>query len=302
MALQSRGFQINQPAIPAQIDFSQLKPGSFINGLNSGIGTFNAFQNIVDAAQERPLREQERRARLAQIEAEADLAPTRAQMAQISLNRASLPDQIVTGTTAERVPRADNPVAYDIAEVVEGFTFDPVSQQRVPFKRQGKILTTAEEMADMKTKREIQQAQIDATKSKIADEKAYKDEVIALKKAQQAAKETDLAAERIENIAKAERAGLKYTEGERNGLKVGIFVHPTQGIINEIPLGVKPIRAPNPFGELLGGSAIGGAPAATTAPPSASIAPNPAPAVGDEDLINKAIVELPAGFTMEIAP
>lgn len=242
MALQSRGFEVTNIPRAQGVDFN-LQPGQFAAGLNSGIGAYNAFSNIAEEVRDRPLRQRERESRLAQIEAEAQMVPVRRQLTEIQLAKAGLPEDIVTGSTVVRVPREGAPDQYDLVEQVEGFTFDPTTQQRTPYKRAGKMVTSAEEISNRQQIRNAEVDRINALRDKAAADKAYRDEIIALRKQQQGLSLDKFNQAKAEADKRAQQANLVHVVGEVDGVLYSTFVSKSDGgIVSRTPLGVGAVR------------------------------------------------------------
>jgi hypothetical protein len=227
MALQSRGFEVTNIPRAQGIDFN-LQPGQFAAGLNSGIGAYNAFSNIAEEVRDRPLRQRERESRLAQIEAEAQMVPVRRQLTEIQLAKAGLPEDIVTGSTAVRVPRAGAPDQYDIVEQTEGFTFDPTTGQRTPFKRAGKLVASAEDMADRAMRRDAETARIEASREESQANAAARAEANRIKNEQLALAQQKFsdAVKRADEIA-AKGKFYKAEGLDEAGNKVIQYTNPT---------------------------------------------------------------------------
>jgi hypothetical protein len=170
MSLNTRGFDVTNIPRAQGLDFN-IQPGQFTAGMNSGIGAYNAFNNIAEEVRDRPLKQKEREARLAQIEAEAQMAPVRRKLTEIELAKAGLPQSIITGNSIVRVPRAGVTDQYDVFEQHEGFDLDPVTGSRTPFQRAGKVLASAEEIAN---KQAIRNAELDRIDAQDIRAKAYK--------------------------------------------------------------------------------------------------------------------------------
>lgn len=241
MALTPRGFEVTNIPRAQGIDFS-LQPGQFSAGLNSGIGAFNAFSNIAEEVRDRPLRNRERESRLAQIESEAQLAPVRRQLTEIQLARAGLPEDIVTGSTAIRVPRAGAPGQYDLVQQTEGFTFDPTTGARTPFQRAGKLLTSAEELADQQAMRDVQRSQIQATAAKAAADGAYRAENLEYRKQQQTLTQEKFVEAKKRADERAKLLGITHVVGEVDGVLYSTFGSAEDGVVARFPLGVAPLR------------------------------------------------------------
>lgn len=286
MALQSRGFEVTNIPRAQGIDFN-LQPGQFAAGLNSGIGAYNAFSNIAEEVRDRPLRQRERESRLAQIEAEAQMAPARRQLTEIQLAKAGLPEDIATGSTVVRVPREGAPDQYDLVEQVEGFTFDPVAQQRTPFKRAGKMVTSAEELEDQKAMRAVQRSQVQASLDKAKADKVYRDDILAIRKQQQGLSREKFEEEKRRADEMAKQANLVHILGEVDGVLYSTFVSKSDGkIVSRAPLGVGAVRGVDFFNQQMGNklptptTITRGQPAQTGGnppPPPPSPPPSPAP-------------------------
>lgn len=242
MALQSRGFEVTNIPRAQGIDFN-LQPGQFTAGLNSGIGAYNAFSNIAEEVRDRPLRQRERESRLAQIEAEAQMAPVRRQLTEIQLAKAGLPEDIVTGSTVVRVPREDAPDQYDLVEQIEGFTFDPTTEQRTPFKRAGKMVTSSEEISNRQQIRNAEVDRINALRDKAAADKVYRDDILAIRKKQEGLSREKFNQAKAEADKRAQQANLVHVVGEVDGVLYSTFVSKSDGgIVSRTPLGVGAVR------------------------------------------------------------
>lgn len=262
MALQSRGFEVTNIPRAQGIDFS-LQPGQFAAGLNSGIGAYNAFSNIAEEVRDRPLRQRERESRLAQIEAEAQLAPVRRQLTEIQLAKAGLPEEVVTGSTVVRVPREGFADQYDLVEQVDGFTFDPTTGQRTPFKRAGKMVTSAEEIADRAMRRNAEAERIAASREEIQASAASRAEANRIKNEQLALAQRKFEAAEKQYAIDAQSKGLTATRGtDENGNLVVMYTHPQRGLVATLGADaqIRPVQKASIFDQLLSGSAPSTAP------------------------------------------
>lgn len=268
MALQSRGFEVTNIPRAQGIDFN-LQPGQFAAGLNSGIGAYNAFSNIAEEVRDRPLRQRERESRLAQIEAEAQMVPVRRQLTEIQLAKAGLPEDIVTGSTVVRVPREGVPDQYDMVEQIEGSTFDPITGQRTPFKRYGKMVTSAEEIADRAMRRNAETERIAASREESQANAAARAEANRIKNEQLALAQRKFEAAEKQYAIEAENKGLTATRGtDENGNLVVMYTHPKRGLVATLGADaeIRPVQKASIFDQLISGSAptpVAPAPAST---------------------------------------
>lgn len=117
--LQSRGFDVNVLPVVPQIDarlFNNL--GGLASGINAGLGTYNAIQNVADEAYMRPTRRELAQLQLSQARAASELQPL-----VTARKRAELlqPIERVVDTGIQEVPRYDlQPMVGEFGEILIG--------------------------------------------------------------------------------------------------------------------------------------------------------------------------------------
>jgi hypothetical protein len=155
--IQTGGF--NAPVMP-NIEFADPRlfatNMALANGIGQGVNTAGALQQQRQSAAMAPITQKLGQEQIQRQQQLNQMLPIEQQQQQINLNKASMPVPIVTGTSPVSINRdtgqpitndmdypANTPV--DVVEMNSGFLVNPVTGEKTPFQRPGKVLETDEQ-------------------------------------------------------------------------------------------------------------------------------------------------------------